>query len=150
MKEQFGNPSSIYMFGQNALRAIETAREKVAAALGCSPSEIYFTGCGSESDNWALKSIAERLSKVGKKHVITTVFEHHAILHTCQYLEKNGFEVTYLPVDEKGLITAEQVARAIREDTAIVSIMYANNEIDLLCQLRHCSGLPQKGVYFPN
>jgi cysteine desulfurase len=149
MKEQFGNPSSIYMFGQNALRAIETAREKVAAALGCSPSEIYFTGCGSESDNWALKSIAERLSKVGKKHVITTVFEHHAILHTCQYLEKNGFEVTYLPVDEKGLITAEQVARAIREDTAIVSIMYANNEIGTIMPIAEIAeACHKKGVIF--
>lgn len=149
MREQFGNPSSIYMLGQNAQRAVEKAREQVACAIGCSPSEIYFTGCGSESDNWALKSIAERLGKVGKKHIVTTVFEHHAILHVCQYLEKQGFEVTYLTVDEKGLITAEQVKNALRTDTAIVSIMYANNEIGTIMPIAEIAEVcHEKGVIF--
>ena len=129
MTEQFGNPSAIYRLGRNALKAVEESRAKIAAALGCAPSEIYFTSCGTESDNWAIRSTAERLAQKGKKHIITTAIEHHAVLHTCEYLKKQGFEVTYLPVDENGSITPQQVADAIRSDTAIVSIMYANNEI---------------------
>lgn len=127
--QAYGNASSIYKLGRDAQRDIEFAREKVAKAIGADPNEIYFTSCGSESDNWAVKGTAERLSAKGKKHIITSAIEHHAILHTTEYLEKKGFEVTYIPVDEKGLIDPENVRKAIREDTALVSIMYANNEI---------------------
>ena len=127
--EQYGNPSSIYSIGRQARTAVETARRQVAKALDCEPNEVYFTSGGSEADNWALKGTVHLLAKQGKRHLITTNFEHHAILHTCASLEKEGFEVTYLPVDSNGLVTAEQVRQAIRPDTALVSIMYANNEI---------------------
>lgn len=128
--EEYGNASSwFYKLGQNASIALEKAREQVAAALGCEPREVYFTSCGSESDNWAIRGIAEKLSVSGKKHIITSVFEHHAVLHTCEYLEKNGFEVTYIPVSDKGLINPDDIKKAIRPDTALVTIMYANNEI---------------------
>ncbi len=129
LKEEYGNASSLYKIGRDSSIAIEAARERVAKALGCEPREVYFTSCGSESDNWALKSTMERLGKKGKKHLITSAFEHHAILHTAQHLERLGYEVTYLPVDKDGLIDPQQVKEAIREDTALVSIMYANNEI---------------------
>ena len=125
----YGNASSIYKLGRDAQRDIEAAREKVAAALGAKPSEIFFTSCGSESDNWAIKGTADALGKKGKKHIITSVFEHHAVLHTCEYLEKHGYEVTYVPVNDKGLIDPEDIRKAIREDTALVTIMFANNEI---------------------
>lgn len=127
--EHYGNASSIYEMGRNAKRALETARETIAKTIGAEASEIYFTSCGSESDNWAIRSVAERLATKGKKHIVTSVFEHHAVLHTCQALEKQGFEVTYLPVYENGIVKVEDVKNAIREDTAIVTIMYANNEI---------------------
>ncbi|HIT07514.1 MAG TPA: cysteine desulfurase NifS [Candidatus Merdivicinus faecavium] len=130
LTEHYGNPSSIYAIGREAAMAIEDARKKVAAALNARPEEIYFTGCGSESDNWAIKGVARRLARLqGKKHIITTVFEHHAVLHTCQALEREGFEVTYLPVDKLGFVNPADVEAAIRPDTAIVSVMYANNEI---------------------
>ena len=130
LTEHYGNPSSIYAIGREAAMAIEEARKKVAAALNARPEEIYFTGCGSESDNWAIKGVARRLARLqGKKHIITTVFEHHAVLHTCQALEREGFEVTYLPVDKLGFVNPADVEAAIRPDTAIVSVMYANNEI---------------------
>lgn len=128
-REAYGNASSIYKLGRDAQKAVEEAREKVAAALGADPKEIFFTSCGSESDNWAIKGTAELMAKRGKKHIITSVFEHHAVLHTCEYLEKHGFEVTYVPVSDKGLIDPEDVRKAIRDDTALVTIMYANNEI---------------------
>ncbi|MBQ8435450.1 MAG: cysteine desulfurase NifS [Oscillospiraceae bacterium] len=127
--EKFGNASSIYALGRNAQRDLEDARERVAKTIGASASEIYFTSGGSESDNWAIRSVCERLAVKGKKHIITSVFEHHAVLHVCQALEKQGFEVTYLPVYENGLVKTEDVEKAIREDTALVTIMYANNEI---------------------
>ncbi len=127
--QAYGNASSIYKLGRDAELAVETAREKVAKAIGADAREIFFTSCGSESDNWAIKGTAERLAKKGKKHIITSVFEHHAVIHTTQDLEKKGFEVTYIPVDEKGLINPEDIRNAIREDTALVTIMYANNEI---------------------
>ena len=127
--EEYGNASSIYGLGRNSKKAIEASREKVAKAIGAEPSEIYFTSCGSESDNWAIRGTCQRLKAKGKKHIITSVFEHHAILHTCQALEKDGFEVTYLPISPLGFVNPEDVKNAIREDTAIVSIMYANNEI---------------------
>lgn len=130
LTEVYGNPSSLYGIGQKAKNAVETARANIAKNLGASnPNEIYFTSGGSESDNWALKGICERLKAKGKKHIITTKFEHHAILHTCKALEKQGFEVTYLDVYEDGIVKPEDVENAIRKDTAIVSVMYANNEI---------------------
>ena len=127
--EQYGNASSIYTIGMNAAKAILKAREQIADAIGAKVNEIYFTSGGSEADNWAIRGSALNGAKKGKKHIITTVFEHHAVLHTCEFLEKQGYEVTYLPVDEKGLITAKQVEDAIREDTCLVTIMFANNEI---------------------
>ena len=145
----YGNPSSIYKLGRDAQRDIETAREKVAKALGAEPAEIFFTSCGSESDNWALKGTAERLAKKGKKHIITSVFEHHAILHTCEYLEKQGYEVTYVPVSDKGIVDPEDIRKAIREDTALVSIMYANNEIGTIQPIEEIAAIcHEKGVLF--
>lgn len=126
----FGNPSSLYQIGSEAKKAVEEAREAVANLIGAAhPSEIYFTSGGSESDNWAIKGVAATLMKKGKKHIITSKFEHHAVLHTCKALEKQGFEVTYLDVYENGIVKAEDVKNAIRPDTALVTIMYANNEI---------------------
>lgn len=124
----YGNPSSVHGFGREALTALDKAREQVAAALGAQSSEIYFTGCGTESDNWAIRGAAYARRKQGN-HIITTQIEHHAVLHTCQQLEKEGFEVTYLPVDEFGLVRPEDLEKALRPETTIVSIMYANNEI---------------------
>ena len=126
--EIFGNPSSVHGYGREARKAVEAARAQVAKAIGAQPREIYFTGCGTEADNWALRGAAYANIRKGK-HIITTNFEHHAILHTCQQLEKEGFEVTYLPVDAEGLVSPEQLEAAIRPDTTLVSIMYANNEI---------------------
>lgn len=128
-RSEYGNASSIYALGRNSKKAVELAREKVAKAIGADTSEIYFTSCGSESDNWAIRGICEKLAAKGKKHIITSVFEHHAILHTCKDMEKKGWDVTYVPIDEKGLVNPEDVKNAIREDTALVTIMYANNEI---------------------
>ena len=126
--EIFGNPSSVHGYGRESRRAVEAAREQVAKALNAEPREIYFTGCGTESDNWALRGAAYANRDRGR-HIITTNFEHHAILHTCRQLEKEGFEVTYLPVDADGLISPEQLDAAIRPDTTLISVMYANNEI---------------------
>lgn len=129
LTEHYGNASSIYSIGMDSARAILKARETVAKAIGAKTSEIYFTSGGSESDNWAIKCAAEVGAKKGKKHIVTTVFEHHAVLHTCEYLEKHGFEVTYVPVDEMGLVHVEEIEKAIRDDTCLVSVMFANNEI---------------------
>ncbi len=129
LSEHYGNPSSVYSKGREAKAALDAAREKVAKALNAKVNEIFFTSCGTESDNWAIKGAAWAGAKKGKKHLITTNFEHHAVLHSFQALEKQGFEVTYLPVDSQGLVSAGQVKAAIRPDTALVSIMYANNEI---------------------
>ena len=126
--EIYGNPSSVHGFGREARKAVEAARAQVAKAIGAQPREIYFTGCGTEADNWALRGAAYANIKKGK-HIITTNFEHHAVLHTCRQLEKEGFEVTYMPVDHDGLITPEQLEAAIRPDTVLVSVMYANNEV---------------------
>lgn len=149
LKEGYGNPSSIYAKGRDAGHAIEDARKSVAAALGAQPAEIFFVGCGSEADNWAIKGTAHKLAAKGKKHIVTTTFEHHAVLHTCAALEKEGFEVTYLPVNEKGLVTAQQVADAIRPDTALVTIMYANNEIGTIQPIPEIGKIcREKGVWF--
>ena len=126
--EHFGNPSSIYGIARHSKKAIETARVQTAKALGADPDEIYFTSGGSESDNWAIKGVALANRKRGN-HIITTQIEHHAVLHTCKFLEKEGFEVTYLPVDQYGLVNPEDLENAITEKTILISVMYANNEI---------------------
>ncbi len=126
--ENYGNPSSIYTLGQQSHAAIERARGQVAEALGCTPREIYFTGCGSEADNWAIKGAAAANRRKGN-HIITSAIEHHAVLHTCQYLEKQGYEVTYLPVNADGEVSPKDVEAAIKDTTILISIMYANNEI---------------------
>jgi cysteine desulfurase len=126
--EHFGNPSSIYSIAGDSKKAIDAAREQVAKALGADPSEIYFTSGGSESDNWAIKGVAFANRKRGN-HLITSAIEHHAVLHTCQYLEKEGFTVTYLPVDKYGMIDPADLKKAITEKTILISVMFANNEI---------------------
>ena len=126
--EYYGNPSSIYSFAGEGTKAVAKARETIADLIHANPEEIYFTGGGSESDNWALKATAEAYSNKGK-HIITTKIEHHAILHTCEYLEKKGFEVTYLEVDEYGTVKLDELEKAIRPDTILISVMTANNEI---------------------
>ncbi len=128
LKDQYGNPSSLYGFAQKAKADLETARADVAACLGAKPEEIYFTSGGTEADNWALKGVAELRGTKGR-HIITTAIEHHAILHTAEYLEKAGFEVTYLPVDSEGLVDPQAVKAALRPDTILISVMAANNEI---------------------
>jgi cysteine desulfurase len=126
--EHFGNPSSVYSIARESRNAVDAARAQVAQALGAEPDEIYFTSGGSESDNWAIKGVAFANRKKGN-HIITSKIEHHAVLHTCEYLEKEGFEVTYLPVDQSGLVDPAELERAITDRTILVSIMYANNEI---------------------
>ena len=129
MESCYGNPSSLHSLGQRAAEALQSAREEIAACLGCRPAEVYFTSGGSEADNQAILSAARNGEKKGKKHIISTAFEHHAVLHTLEALSKEGFEVTLLDVHEDGVVTPEEVAAAIREDTCLVTIMYANNEI---------------------
>ena len=126
--EVFGNPSPIYYYGREAHKALDHARQQVAAAIGADKDEIYFTSCGTESDNWAIKGAAFAHQKKGN-HIITSVIEHHAVLHTCGWLEKHGFEVTYLPVDEYGRVNPADVEKAITDQTILISIMFANNEI---------------------
>lgn len=129
--QNYGNPSSLYAFGQQAKSDLEEARAAVARCLNAKPEEIYFTSGGTEADNWALRGVAELMALKGRKtgHIITTAIEHHAILHTAQYLEKNGYEVTYLPVDGEGMVDPAAVEAAIRPDTILISVMAANNEI---------------------
>ncbi|MDR1001573.1 MAG: cysteine desulfurase NifS [Clostridiales bacterium] len=127
----YGNPSSVYALARTAKKALEQARDQVAAAINATPQEIFFTGSGTESDNWAVIATAEQLSARGK-HIITSNVEHHAVLHTCKYLEKRGYEVTYIPINSDGLISAADVEKAIRPDTILISIMAANNEIGTL------------------
>ena len=149
LKEGYGNPSSIYTLGREAAIAVNNARKQVATALGCEENEVYFTSCGSESDNWAIKGTAKLMAAKGKKHIITSVFEHHAVLHPLKALEKEGFEVTYLPVYENGVVKAEDVANAIRPDTALVTIMYANNEIGTIQPIAEIGAIcKEKGVIF--
>lgn len=133
--EHFGNPSSIYPLGQEASDAVGAARESLAALIGAAPREIFFTSGGTESDNWAIKGFARANAAKGR-HIITSAIEHHAVLHTCQALEREGFEVTYLPVDEHGLVSVEDFKAAIRPDTILASIMFANNEIGTIEPVR--------------
>ena len=141
LTEGYGNASSIYSKGREAGWALKNAREKIAAAFGASPSEIYFTSCGSESDNWAIKGAAAAMAKRGKKHIITSAFEHHAVLHSCEALEKQGFEVTYVPVHENGVVRVEDIEAASRPDTGLVTIMYANNEIGTIQPIKEIGAL---------
>ena len=149
LKDQYGNASSIYKLGRDAQKAIEESRAKVAKALNADPKEIFFTSCGTESDNWAIRGVCEKLKAKGKNHIVTSVFEHHAILHTCQYMERQGYEVTYVPVGDKGLVNVEDVKNAITDKTAIVSIMYANNEIGTIQPIEEIAKVcHEKGVIF--
>ena len=141
--EYYGNAASIYRFAGKSTKAVDEARRTVADALGAKKGEIYFTGGGSESDNWALKATAFAKKEKGK-HIITSKIEHHAILHTCQFLEQNGFEVTYLDVDENGLVQPEKLEQAIREDTILVSIMFANNEIGTIQPIAELAEIAHK------
>ena len=146
--ENYGNPSSIYQEGRTAKTAIEKAREQVAAAIGAQPKEIYFTGSGSEADNWAIRSVAKNLKNKGN-HIITTAVEHHAVLHTCKDLEKQGFEVTYLPVDKLGRVSPEAVKAAIKDTTILITVMYANNEIGTIMPIREIGEIAHEaGVIF--
>lgn len=146
--EHFGNPSSVYGFAAANKEVITRQREIIADTLGAKSNEIYFTAGGSESDNWALIATAEAYASKGK-HLITSKIEHHAILHTCEYLEKKGFEVTYLDVDENGIVDLEQLKSAIREDTILISIMYANNEIGTIQPIREIGAIAHDhGILF--
>lgn len=146
--EAYGNPSSIYSLAGESKKAIDEARETIAEALGAQPEEIYFTAGGTESDNWALKAAAEFYRKKGN-HIITTKIEHHAILHSCQWLEKQGFEVTYLDVDENGVVKLEELKKAIRPDTILISVMFANNEIGTIQPIREIGEIAhEKGILF--
>ena len=149
MNELYGNPSSLYGLGQRAKEALEEARERIAACIGASPKEMTFTSGGSEADNQAIRSAALLGARKGKRHIISTAFEHHAILHTLKKLEGEGFEVELLPVGELGTVTAQQVAEAIREDTALVTIMYANNEIGSVLPIPEIGAVcRERGVLF--
>lgn len=149
MTEFFGNPSSLYQVGQKASRAVDKARQQVADALGAEKDEIFFTSGGSEADNWAIKGAAALGAKKGKKHLITTKIEHHAVLHTMAALEKEGFTVTYLDVYDNGIVKLEDVEKAITDETCLVTIMYANNEIGTIQPIAEIGKLcKEKGVLF--
>ncbi|MBR4010684.1 MAG: cysteine desulfurase [Clostridiales bacterium] len=144
MREQYGNPSSLYRLGQSAKEVLEEAREKVAGIIGAEPREITFTSGGSEADNQAIITAAKIGEAKGKKHIISSAFEHHAVLHTLKKLEKEGFEITLLDVHEDGLVRPEEVEQAIREDTALVTIMFANNEIGTIQPIREIGAICRK------
>ncbi len=150
LTENYGNPSSIYEIGRRSKIAIESAREKVAAAIGADPAEIYFTGCGSEADNWAIKGTLVRLAKKGRNHLITSAIEHHAVLHTAEALKKQlGVETTYIGVDRDGRVSPQDIADAIRPETALVSIMFANNEIGSIQPIAEIARIcRERGVLF--
>lgn len=148
LTEEYGNPSSLYSIGRNSKKAIEKAREKVANLINCDKNEIYFTGCGTESDNTALKGIAYRHKKKGN-HIITTKIEHNAVLESCKTLEKQGFEITYLDVDEEGIINLQELNDAITDNTILISIMFANNEIGTIEPIKEISKIAKKkGIVF--
>lgn len=149
LTNEYGNASSLYELGGRAKAAVNLARERVAKAIGAGDREIYFTAGGSEADNWAIKGVAEAMAKKGKKHIISTAFEHHAVLHCLQRLEKSGFEITLLPVHSNGIIRLDELEAAIREDTALVTIMYANNEIGTIQPIKEIGEICKKhGVIF--
>ena len=149
MDQMYGNPSSLYSFGQQAKEALENARGRIAACLGCDPREITFTSGGSEADNQALLTAAALGARKGKKHIISTAFEHHAVLHTLDFLKKQGYDITLLDVHKSGLVTAQQVAEAIREDTCLVTVMYANNEIGTIQPIAEIGAVcREKGILF--
>lgn len=146
--ENYGNASSIYALGSISKKAVNQARRTLADYLGAKPEEIYFTAGGSEADNWALKASAEAYANKGK-HIITTKIEHHAVLHTCEYLEKQGYEVTYVGVDENGIVKLQELEEAIRPDTILISVMYANNEIGTLQPIREIGQIAhERGILF--
>lgn len=148
LTEDYGNPSSVYSLGSKSKRAVEDAREKVAKVIGANKREIFFTGGGSEADNWAIKGIAYANSSKGN-HIITTKIEHHAILHACEYLEKKGFDVTYLDVDEFGLVDLNQLKESITDETILISIMYANNEIGTIQPIKEIGEIAKENkIYF--
>ncbi len=146
--EQYANPSAIYTFAGKSMKAVDEARKDVAGLIGAQPNEIYFTAGGSESDNWAVKAAAEAYRAKGR-HIITSAIEHHAVLHTCQYLEKQGYEVTYVGVDEYGVIKLDELAAAVREDTVLITVMAANNEIGTIQPLKEIGEIAKKnGILF--
>ncbi len=148
-QEEYGNPSSVHAEGRKAAAVLESAREKIAEILGAAPNEIYFTSGGTEADNWAIRSAAINGAKKGKKHLISSAFEHHAVLHTLKALEKQGFEVTLLPVHSDGMVCPDELRDAIRDDTALVTIMYANNEIGTVQPIDKLGAIcKEKGVPF--
>lgn len=148
LSREYGNPSSLYSIGRKSKRAIEEARKRVASLINCKPEEIYFTSCGSESDNTALKGIAYANSNKGK-HIITSKIEHPAILHSCQNLEKKGFEVTYLDVDKDGFVNLQTLENSIRQDTILISVMFANNEIGTIEPIQEIAKIAHKnGIIF--
>ena len=147
-EEYYGNAASVYRFAGESKKAVENARKEVADFLGAKPNEIYFTGGGSESDNWALKGLAFSLRNKGK-HIITSAIEHHAILHTCEYLEKLGYEITYVGVDENGILKLDELEKAIREDTILISVMFANNEIGTIQPIKEIGEIAHEhGILF--
>ena len=149
MEENYGNPSSLYAFGQQAREALEDARERIAVCLGCTPREITFTSGGSEADNQAIFSAAKLGARKGKKHIISTAFEHHAVLHTLDTLKQQGFDITLLDVHKNGVVTAQQVQDAIREDTCLVTVMFANNEIGTIQPIAEIGKVcRERGVLF--
>lgn len=146
--EHYGNPSSVYEFSTPCKQAIGAVRETIAKSLGAKPGEIYFTAGGTESDNWAIKATAEAYASKGK-HIITSKIEHHAVLHTCEYLEKRGFEVTYVDVDENGIVKVDELKRAIRPDTILISVMFANNEIGTIEPIKEIGQIAKdNGILF--
>ncbi|MGB3367424.1 MAG: aminotransferase class V-fold PLP-dependent enzyme, partial [Acidaminobacteraceae bacterium] len=146
--EIFGNPSSVHKFGREAKSVMNESREKVATLINAKSDEVYFTGGGSEADNWAIRGVASANRKKGN-HIITCTIEHHAVLHTCQALEKDGFEVTYLKVDKDGLIDLKELEASIKETTTLISIMFVNNEIGTIQPVKEIGEIAKKhGVYF--
>ena len=146
--EHYGNPSSIYSLGTESKKAVSGVREIIADSLGAAANEIYFTAGGTESDNWAIKATAEAYAQKGK-HIITSSIEHHAVLHTCEYLEKKGYEVTYVGVDENGILKLDELERAIRPDTILISVMFANNEIGTIQPIREVGRIAKEhGILF--
>lgn len=148
MLDKFGNPSSVHWFGRESAKAVRTAREQIARLIGAHAEEIIFTSGGTEGDNLALKGIALANQKKGK-HIITSAIEHHAVLHTCEFLEKMGYEITYLPVDEYGMVRVDDVEKAVKNDTILISIMFANNEVGTLQPIKEIGNLArERGIYF--